>query len=90
MKFQTTLPTYCKPNSLIRLRQQRNDQNRTKLLKLPTFWQSWLILTSARKMKNHGTSVFMSKKLTNEKSVLENASLKKRRELIEILQLPNE
>ena len=73
----------CKFNDLIRLGQRGNDRDRTKLLKLPNVWLKRLILSSARKLKNYGAAVFISKELTNEEAAIENESLKKRRELID-------
>ena len=73
----------CKFNDLIRLGQRGNDRDRTKLLKPPNVWLKRLILSSARKLKNYGAAVFISKELTNEEAAIENESLKKRRELID-------
>ena len=70
----------CKFKELIRLGQRGNDHDRTILLKLPYVW---LILSSARKLKNYGAPVFIRKELTNEEAAIENESLKKRRELID-------
>ena len=67
---------------MIRLSQRGNDSDRTILLKLPNVWLKRLILSTARKMKNYGAPVFISKELTNEEAAIKNESLKKRRELI--------
>ena len=73
----------CEFNDLIRLGQRGNDRDRTILLILPNVWLKRLILSSARKLKNYGASVFISKELTNEEAAIENEYLKKRRELID-------
>ena len=73
----------CKFNDLIRLGERGKDHERTILPKLPNGWLKWLILSSARKLKNSGAPVFISKELTNEEAAIENESLKKRIELID-------
>ena len=83
-KLLTHMEVECKFNDWIRLGQRGNDRDRTKLLKLlPNVWLKQLILPSARKLKNYGDSVFISKELTNEEIAIENKSLKKRREFID-------
>ena len=73
----------CEFNDLIRLGQRGYDRDRTILHKLPNVLLKRLILSSARKLKNYGAAVFISKELTNEEAAIENVSLKKRRKLID-------
>ena len=83
-KILTHIEVECKFNDWIRLGQRGNDRDRTKLLKLlPNEWLKRFILSSARKLKSYGDSVFISKELANEETAIENESLKKRREFID-------
>ena len=71
-KILTHMEVECKFNDLIRLGQRGNDRARTILPKLPNVWLKRLILSSARKLKNYGAAVFISKELTNEEAAIEN------------------
>ena len=68
---------------MIRLGQRGNDRDRTILFKLPSVRLKRLILSSARKLRNYGAAVFISKELTNEEAATENESLKKKREILD-------
>ena len=69
----------CKFNDLNRLGRRGYDRDRSILLKLPNVWLKRLILSSARKLKNYGASMYISKELTNGEAAIENESLQKRR-----------
>ena len=68
-------------NELIRLGQRGNDRDRMIIPKLPNLWLKRLVSSSARKQKNYGAPVFISKEITNEEAAIENEIFKEKKRI---------